>query len=71
MSYEVTEQEYRSISGTLGTIEYNNSGRKNRVLDVSVRVGSPKLDNYRRWSARRTPVYPRRPLTYRRQSQRH
>ena len=45
LSYEVTEQDYRSISGTLGTIAASNSG-KNRVLDVSVRVGSPKLDNY-------------------------
>lgn len=45
LSYEVTEQDYRSISGTLGTIAASNNG-KNRVLDVSVRVGSPKLDNY-------------------------
>lgn len=47
LSYEVTEQDYRSISGTLGTIEYDNDN-KDRVLDVSVRVGSPKLDNYRK-----------------------
>lgn len=47
MSYEVTEEQYRTISGTLGTIDATNSG-KARVLDVSVRVGSPKLDNYHR-----------------------
>ena len=47
MSYEVTEEEYRTISGTLGTIDAANSG-KARILDVSVRVGSPKLDNYHR-----------------------
>lgn len=47
MSYEVTEVDYRSISATLGAIT-SNSGGKSRSLDVSVRVGSPKLDNYRR-----------------------
>lgn len=47
LSYEVTEEEYRSISGTLGVIN-NSNGGKTRALDVSVRVGSPKLDNYHR-----------------------
>jgi len=47
MSYEATEAEYRSFTGTLGTVEPLSQG-KNRVLDVSVRVGSPKLDNYHR-----------------------
>jgi TldD protein len=47
ISYEVTEQEYQSVSGTLGTIDATNQG-KERVLDVSVRVGDPKLDNYHR-----------------------
>lgn len=47
LSYEVTEEEYRSISGTLGTINNSGSG-KTRALDVSVRVGAPKLDNYHR-----------------------
>ena len=47
MSYEVTEVEYRSFTGTLGTVE-PLSGSKNRALDVSVRVGSPKMDNYHR-----------------------
>ena len=45
LSYEVTEEEYRSVTGTLGTIEGTAEG-KTRVLDVSVRVGSPQLDNY-------------------------
>jgi predicted Zn-dependent protease len=53
LSYEVTEQDFRSISGTLGTLEYVNNN-KNRVLDVSVRVGSPKLDNYRKVIGERT-----------------
>ena len=47
MSYEVTEQDFRSVSGMLGTITGSNGG-KDRLLDVSVRVGSPKLDNYHR-----------------------
>ncbi len=45
LSYEVTEQEVHSISGTLGTIA-SSGGGKARALDVSVRVGGPKLDNY-------------------------
>ena len=47
LSYEVTESEYHSIAGTLGAAE-PDSGGKSRILDVSVRVGSPKLDNYHR-----------------------
>src|ERR1700683_3559151 len=45
LSYEITEQEDKSISGTLGTID-GTGGGKERSLDVSVRVGTPKLDNY-------------------------
>ena len=45
LSYEVTDQEFRGISGTLGTISSTDNGEE-RVLDVSVRVGSAKLDNY-------------------------
>ncbi len=47
LSYEVTEVEYRTVSGTLGTADASE-GSKSRTLDVSVRVGSPKLDNYHR-----------------------
>jgi predicted Zn-dependent protease len=47
LSYEVTEQEYRSVSGELGSVTPPTGG-KTRVLDVSVRVGSPELDNYHR-----------------------
>jgi predicted Zn-dependent protease len=45
LSYEVTELEFKTVSGTLGTIDAT-SGGKDRQLDVSIRVGSPKLDNY-------------------------
>jgi len=47
MSYEVTEIDHHSVTGTLGTVDAS-SGGVNRTLDVSVRVGSAKLDNYRR-----------------------
>ena len=47
LSYEITEQDYHSISGTLGTVD-SVSGGKSRALDVSVRVGTPQLDNYHR-----------------------
>jgi TldD protein len=47
LSYEVTETDYQSISATLGAVTSNQNG-KSRALDVSVRVGSPKMDNYRR-----------------------
>jgi TldD protein len=51
MSYEITEQEYRSISGTRGTIS-PVAASKSRTLDISVRVGSPQLDNYHPVSGR-------------------
>ena len=47
LSYEVTEVDHHSVSGNLGTIDSTSAG-KSRTLDVSVRVGSPKLDNYHR-----------------------
>ncbi len=47
LSYEITEEEFKSVSGTLGTVDATNAG-KSRALDVSVRVGAPKLDNYHR-----------------------
>ena len=47
LSYEITEQEFKSVTGTLGTVDSTNGG-KSRVLDVSIRVGDKKLDNYHR-----------------------
>jgi TldD protein len=47
LSYEITEVDYRALSATLGVVD-GASGGKTRSLDVSVRVGSPKLDNYHR-----------------------
>ena len=47
LSYEITEQEFKSVTGTLGTVDSTNGG-KSRALDVSIRVGDKKLDNYHR-----------------------
>jgi TldD protein len=47
IGYEVTEQEVNSLSASLGSVS-PGSASKSRVLDVSVRVGSPQLDNYHR-----------------------
>ena len=45
MSYEITQDDHQSVSASLGAINFSGGGNS-RVLDVSVRVGSPKLDNY-------------------------
>jgi TldD protein len=47
LSYEVTEMRGQSLSASLGALESDNDGM-NRSLDTSVRVGTPKLDNYHR-----------------------
>jgi predicted Zn-dependent protease len=47
LSYEITQEDVYNVSGTLGSID-SAGGVKSRTLDVSVRVGSPKLDNYHR-----------------------
>ncbi len=63
MSYEVTQTDYRSITGTLGTLETTGGG-KSRVLDVSVRVGSPQLDNYHRVPGESARFTSGAPLTF-------
>ncbi|MBM3812825.1 MAG: TldD/PmbA family protein [Acidimicrobiia bacterium] len=45
IAYAVTDQETANVSATLGVIT-GNDRRKMRVLDVTVRVGTPALDNY-------------------------
>lgn len=47
ISYEVTEQEDHYVGASLGALNTSGDSR-NRYLDVSVRVGGPKLDNYHR-----------------------
>ncbi len=45
MSYAVTEQDYSVVAASFGAI-VGNTHSHSANLDVSVRVGSPKLDNY-------------------------
>jgi TldD protein len=47
LSYEIRETEGHTLSASLGALESDNNGT-NRSLDTSVRVGTPKLDNYHR-----------------------
>jgi len=47
LSYEVDEERYYGVSATLGALT-NNGQATTRRLDVCIRVGSPKLDNYHR-----------------------
>src|SRR5437870_3266739 len=47
MSYAVTDQDYAVVSASFGAITSQHESR-NANLDVTVRVGSPKLDNYHR-----------------------
>jgi TldD protein len=63
LSYEVTEENVHGISATLGAITSNSQGRSRR-LDVSVRVGSPKLDNYHRMRGERAQFASGATLTF-------
>jgi TldD protein len=63
LSYEVTEEDFHGVSATLGAISGNSHG-KSRRLDVCVRVGSPKLDNYHRVRGERTQFTSGAPLTF-------
>ncbi len=47
LSYEVSELEGHSVVASLGSVTSSGSS-KNRYLDISLRVGNPKLDNYHR-----------------------
>ena len=47
MGYSVTDSESNILSASNGAMSGENHGRA-RLLDITVRVGSPKFDNYRR-----------------------
>lgn len=47
LAYEITEQETWVTGATFGALN-NSQHSKARYLDTTLRVGSPKLDNYRR-----------------------
>ena len=63
LSYEVTEEDFHNVAATLGSLAGNGHG-KTRRLDVCVRVGSPKLDNYHRVRGERTQFTSGAALTY-------
>ena len=46
ISCAVTDVDYEVVSATRGAVQAR-SGRRTRLLDVTVRVGSPEFDNYR------------------------
>jgi predicted Zn-dependent protease len=45
LAYAVTEQETATVSAGFGALIASNH-RRARILDITVRVGSPQLDNY-------------------------
>ena len=47
MAYEITDLNTRVVSATLGVLDGTQNSH-NRYLDVTVRVGDPAMDNYRR-----------------------
>ncbi|MCS6951955.1 MAG: metallopeptidase TldD-related protein [Bryobacterales bacterium] len=47
LAYAVWDTETHLLSASLGVLEARSANRS-RVLDVTVRVGTPQLDNYRR-----------------------
>lgn len=47
LGYEVTDQEQNVILASRGSIDGQNYNR-DRILDITVRAGTPKFDNYRR-----------------------
>jgi predicted Zn-dependent protease len=57
LAYTVTDVESGSASATLGALESKNTGHT-RVLDITVRVGSPKRDNYHRVAGERPNFTP-------------
>ena len=52
MSYTVTEAESDIVATSFGAVTSRTKG-KARILDVTIRVGSPKLDNYHITSGQR------------------
>ena len=45
MDYTVTDEESQSVEASMGTLESQHNNRL-RFLDITLRVGSPQLDNY-------------------------
>jgi predicted Zn-dependent protease len=47
LAYEVTDLETHEVGATLGVLNSSDNSHR-RYLDVTLRVGDPKLDNFRR-----------------------
>src|ERR1700677_1126168 len=47
MAYEITDLNTHVVGATLGVLDTTQDSH-NRYLDVTVRVGDPSMDNYRR-----------------------
>ena len=47
LSYEIYDQESHTVGATLGELNSRENSHR-RYLDVTVRVGDPKQDNFRR-----------------------
>ncbi len=52
MDYTVTDQESQSVSAMMGTLASQNK-RRLRILDITLRVGAPELDNYHQVNGQR------------------
>jgi len=61
LAYSVTDQEACVVVATLGALKASSCDRS-RVADVTVRVGSPKLDNYHQQGGERPRFTGRLPL---------
>ncbi len=61
MAYEATDQENWVVSASLGALKANTADHS-RYLDVTVRAGSPKLDNYHRIQGERPRFTSRMPI---------
>jgi TldD protein len=63
LSYEVTDENIHGVAATLGALTANSES-KSRRLDVCVRVGTPKLDNYHRMRGDRIQFTSGSPITF-------
>jgi TldD protein len=52
MDYAVTDEESRSVSAMMGTLVSQNNNCL-RLLDITLRVGTPELDNYHQVNGQR------------------
>jgi predicted Zn-dependent protease len=61
ISYEVFDSDLEVITASFGAVNAKNHAH-NRIADVSVRVGSPKLDNYHRIGRERVQLLHSSPI---------